>query len=85
MVVAEISRALFHSIWEMLVQLDYPGLNVSFAGVMVSVLLIRLSISIFKYLTGFSAGGSDYGRATDWVNKGQGKHKLHETLFHKDD
>ena len=85
MVITEFCRTFFHDILQLLVKTDYPGVDVSIAGVMVSVLLMRLSISVFKYLTGFSASDSDYGRATDWVHKGQGKHKLHESIFHKDD
>lgn len=76
--VRQIAQTFFGGIWKMFLAVDYPGVNVSVAGVAISFLLIRLSISLFKYITGFSAGAGDYGRAADGIERLKSK-KSHET------
>ena len=67
--VKDVAATFLGGIWKMLLKVDYPGLDVSIAGVMIAFLLMRLSIALFKYLTGFSAGSSDYGKAADSVER----------------
>lgn len=67
--IREVMSGFFGPVWRMLVHLDYPGIGVSIAGVMVSFLLMRLSITVFQALTGFGASGSDYGRAADEMDR----------------
>lgn len=67
--IREIAKTFFGGVWELLLQTDYPGLGVSVAGVMVSFFLIQSSISLFKFITGFSAGGGDYGRAASHMDR----------------
>lgn len=67
--VSEVAGTFFEGVWKLLVKTDYPGLGVSIAGVLISVLLIRFSIRIFQFITGFHAGANDYGRAADGAEK----------------
>lgn len=67
--VADVAGTFFDGVWTLLIKTDFPGLGVSIAGVMISVLLIRFSISIFGYITGFGASGGDYGRAANAAEK----------------
>ena len=75
MAVREIAQALFGSIWKLMLAVDYPGVGVSVAGVTIAFLLMRLSISLFKYIAGFSASGSDYGRATKQMDRYKAKQR----------
>ena len=67
--IGDIASTFFGGIWKLLIKTDFPGLGVSIAGVMISILLIRFSIRIFGYLTGFGANGADYGKAADGAEK----------------
>lgn len=67
--VSDVAGTFFDGVWKLLVKTDYPGLGVSIAGVLISVLLIRFSIRIFQFITGFSASGGDYGRAASSAEK----------------
>ena len=69
MTAGEIASMFFTAIWRGMIQVDYPGVGVSIAGVGISFLLIRLSIAVFKFLTGFGASGSDYGNAARNIDK----------------
>ena len=67
--VAEVGKAIFSGIWDLCLHTDFPGLDVSIAAVIVGLLLIRLSIRVFGYLTGFGVNGGDYGRAATGLEK----------------
>ena len=67
--VKDVGKAIFSGIWNLCLHTDFPGLGVSIAAVIVALLLIRLSIKVFGYLTGFGMSGGDYGRAADSVEK----------------
>lgn len=67
--VAEVAKSIFSGIWELCLHTDFPGLDVSIAAVIVALLLIRLSIKVFGYLTGFGMNGGDYGRAANIAEK----------------
>ena len=67
--VAEVAKAIFSGIWDLCLHTDFPGLGVSIAAVIVALLLIRLSIKVFGYLTGFGVNGGDYGRAANIAEK----------------
>lgn len=67
--VAEVAKSIFSGIWELCLHTDFPGLGVSIAAVIVALLLIRLSIKVFGYLTGFGVNGGDYGRAANIAEK----------------
>ncbi len=61
--VAQVAKNFFGNIWTMLLSVDVPGLGVPFAAFLVAVFLIRFSIRIFGFITGFHVNGGDYGRA----------------------
>lgn len=67
--VSQVAGTFFSGVWTLLLKTDFPGIGVSLAGVMISLLLIRASIRIFQLLTGFGVNGSDYGRAADQTEK----------------
>lgn len=67
--VAEVGKSIFSGIWELCLHTDFPGLDVSIAAVIVALLLIRLSIKVFGYLTGFGLSGGDYGKAANMAEK----------------
>lgn len=67
--VSSVANTFFDGVWKLLLKTDFPGIGVSIAGVMISILLIRASISLFQHLAGFGASGSDYGRAADQAEK----------------
>ena len=58
--VSQVAGTFFSGVWTLLLKTDFPGIGVSLAGVMISLLLIRASIRIFQLLTGFGVNGSDY-------------------------
>ncbi len=61
--VAQVAKNFFGNIWTMLLSVDVPGLDVPFAAFLVAVFLIRFSIRIFGFISGFGLSGADYGRA----------------------
>ena len=67
--VTQVAKTFFGNIWTMLLSVDVPGLDVPFAAFLVAVFLIRFSIHIFRYLTGFGLSGGDYGRAGNLAEK----------------
>ena len=67
--VKDVGTAIFSGIWDLCLHTEFPGLDVSIAAVIVALLLIRLSIKVFGYLTGFGMSGSDYGRAASTAEK----------------
>lgn len=67
--VSKIASTVFDGVWTLLLKTDFPGLGVSIAGVMISVLIIRFSIRVFQFMTGFGASGADYGRAASGAEK----------------
>ena len=68
-VVSDVASTFFHGIWNLFLKFEFPGLGVSLAAVLVSALLIRGSIRLFQYFTGFGASSSDYGRVADRADK----------------
>lgn len=73
--VSKIASTFFDGVWRLLLKTDFPGLGVSIAGVMISILIIRFSIRVFQYLTGFGMGTSDYGKAADGAEKVKNAYK----------
>ncbi len=67
--IADAASSIFSGVWKLFLKTDFPGLGVSIAGVAISVLIIRFSIRMFRYLTGFGAGAGDYGRAANAAEK----------------
>lgn len=67
--VTQVAKNFFGNIWTLLLKVDVPGLDVPFAAFLVAIFLIRFSIRIFGYLTGFGLNGAGYGRAADTVEK----------------
>lgn len=67
--VSQVAKTFFGNIWTMLLSVDVPGLDVPFAAFLVAIFLIRFSIRIFGYLTGFGLSGTDYGRAADSADR----------------
>ncbi len=68
-VVADVAEKVFGGVWNLLLKTDFPGLGVSIAGVAIAVLLIRFSVRIFSFFTGFRGGAGDVGRAADAAEK----------------
>lgn len=69
--VAQVAKNFFGNIWTMLLSVDVPGLDVPFAAFIVAVFLIRFSIRIFGFISGFGLNSGDYGRAADLADKGR--------------
>lgn len=67
--VAQVAKNFFGNIWTMFLSVDVPGLDVPFAAFLIAIFLIRFSIRIFGYLTGFGLNGGDYGRAANLAEK----------------
>lgn len=67
--VAQVAKNFFGNIWTMLLSVDVPGLDVPFAAFVVAVFLIRFSIRIFGFISGFGFSGADYGRAGNAAEK----------------
>ena len=63
------AKTFFHNIWELFLSVDVPGLEVSFAALLISLFLIRFSLRMLGYLTGFGMSGGDYGRAATIAEK----------------
>lgn len=73
--VSQVAKCIFKGVWDVLLNTRFPGLGVSIAGVVISFLLIRLSLKIFGYLTGFGMSGGDYGRAATMAEKTRNYYK----------
>ncbi|MCM1234789.1 MAG: hypothetical protein NC489_32200 [Ruminococcus flavefaciens] len=67
--VAQIAKTFFGNIWEMFLAIEVPGLGVSFAAFAIALFLIRFSLSLLGYITGFGMNGGDYGRAATTAEK----------------
>lgn len=73
--VARVAESIFKGVWDLLLNIQFPGLNVPIAAVVIGLLLIRLSLKIFGYLTGFGLNGGDYGRAATMAEKTRNYYK----------
>ena len=73
--VARVAESIFKGVWDLLLNTQFPGLNVPIAAVVIGFLLIRLSLKIFGYLTGFGLNGGDYGRAATMAEKTKNYYK----------
>ena len=70
MVVGEIARSFFDNTWKLFTQTKVPGLDVSFAAFLVALILIRLSISLFSFISGLGGGrNAGYGKASQAPKK----------------
>ena len=67
--VTQVAKNFFGNIWTMLLKVDVPGLDVPFAAFLVAIFLIRFSIRIFSFISGFGLHGGDYGRAANLAEK----------------
>lgn len=67
--VSQVAKNFFGNIWTMLLSVDVPGLDVPFAAFIIAVFLIRFSIRIFGFISGFGLNGGDYGRAGNAAEK----------------
>lgn len=67
--VSQVAGTFFDGVWNLLTKTDFPGLGVNIAAVLVSVLVIRFSIRLLSYLTGFGSSASDYGKAANHIEK----------------
>lgn len=67
--VAEVSKSFFGNVWEMLLSVDVPGLDISFAAFLIAMFLIHFSIRLFSFISGFGMAGGDYGRAATTAEK----------------
>lgn len=67
--VATVAKEFFHNIWTLFLRVEVPGLGVSFAAFAIALFLIRFSLGLLSYITGFGMGGGDYGRAATTAEK----------------
>lgn len=67
--ITETAKVFFHDVWEMFLSVNFPGTNVSFAAFLIALFLIRFSLRILGYLTGFGMSGGDYGKAATTAEK----------------
>ena len=69
-VVSEIAQTFFNNTWKLFTQTKVPGLDVSFAALLVALIIVRISLALFSYLSGFGSPGTfSYGRAAYDVRK----------------
>ena len=66
---AMVAKEFFHNVWNLFLSVDVPGLGVSFAAFAIALFLIRFSIGLLSYITGFGMNGGDYGRAATTAEK----------------
>lgn len=64
-----VAKTLFTGVWNLLLNTKFPGTNFSLAALSITLIIIGFTIGIFKLITGFSMGGSTYGRAADAADK----------------
>lgn len=69
--IISVARTLFSGVWDMLLNTDFPGTDISLAALSVAVIIIAFSIRIFNFISGFGASGSTYGQAADALEKGK--------------
>ena len=68
--VKEVSENFFGNIWELFLAVKVPGLDISFAAFLIALFLIRFSIRLFGFVSGFTGmNGGDYGRAATLAEK----------------
>ena len=68
--VKEVSENIFGNIWELFLSVKVPGLDISFAALLIALFLIRFSIRLFGFVSGFTGmSGADYGKAADLSDK----------------
>lgn len=67
--VAMVAKEFFHNIWNLFLSVEVPGLGVSFAAFAIALFLIRFSLGLLGYITGFGMNGGDYGRAATTAEK----------------
>ena len=65
MVALEIIKSLFGSIWNLFTGVPIPGLGVSCATMLLAVLIIRISITIFYAAFGGGTGQSRNPKISD--------------------
>lgn len=64
-----VAKTLFTGVWNLLLNTNFPGTEISLAALSITLIIIGFTVGIFKFLTGFSADGSTYGRAADAMEK----------------
>lgn len=64
--------ALFTNSWAVLCSINVPGLDLSFAGLLVAVFLIGISIRVIQFVTGGHLGSADPTRSLhhNFLSKG---------------
>lgn len=68
--VADIIKTVFGGIWDIMLNVDVPGLGVSIAAFSIALFLIRFSIFLFHFVSGLGGMGmSDYGRGADLADR----------------
>lgn len=70
-----VAQTLFTGVWNLLLNTNFPGTEISLAAISITVIIIGFSIGIFKLLTGFYMGGSTYGRAANAADKVKSSYK----------
>ena len=64
--VTDVISTVFGGVWDMLLGVKVPGLDVSFAAFFIALFLIRFSIWLFHFVSGLGGMSSaDYGRAAN--------------------
>lgn len=69
-----VAKNLFSGVWNMLLQTDFPGTDISLAAFTLAIVVMTGAIKIFGYLTGFRAGYG-YGAAADSAAKAHAAYK----------
>lgn len=67
--VIDVVKVFFEGAWNLLLQTDFPGTDISLASISIAFLIAGFAIRVFGFLTGFRMGDGSYGRAADSVDK----------------
>lgn len=67
--VVDTVKVFFQGAWNLLLQTDFPGTDISLAAISLAVLIAGFAIRIFSYLTGFHGGSDTYGKAADAADR----------------
>lgn len=70
-----IVECLFSNVWTMVTSVEYPGLGVSIAAILIGVFLIGLGIRLFAYIFGFSINATGSVSSARRISRSEEKKK----------
>lgn len=71
----EIAECLMSNVWRMVTTVEYPGLGISIAAILIAVFLVGLGIRVFAYVFGFSVNITGTASSVRRMSKKEEKSK----------